>query len=166
MTVCRAAHAAAAHWTEAAVLCAEQLESQDAGRPGGGLGFIYTTDSFADALPEITKHLQTATGVESWVGTVGFGICAMGRDYFDQPAVSVLIADLPRESFRVIGMLHDAVAAAGTAAPGDDPSFGIIHADPRNSDVAARTIANLVSSATSPLDRYASDQPGALSDSF
>ena len=137
MTVCRAAHASAPHWTEAAVLCAEQLDDQDAGRPGGGLGFIYATDSFADALPEITEHLRKATGVESWVGTVGFGICASGRDYFDQPAISVLIADLPRESFRVIEMVHDAGAGSAGFTAGNDPSFGVVHADPRNADLAS-----------------------------
>jgi small ligand-binding sensory domain FIST len=136
MTVCRAAHAAAPHWTEAAVLCAERLEDQDTGRPGGGLGFVYATDHFSEHMTQITDHFREATGVESWIGTVGFGICAAGHDYFDEPAISVLIADLPRESFRVIDMVRDVHAEADALVTGDDPSFGVVHADPRHPDIA------------------------------
>ncbi len=132
MTECRSAHAAAPHWTEAVVLCLERLEDNP---PSGGLGFIYVTDGFANNLPEIADYLRSNTGIRNWVGTVGFGICAQGRNYFDEPALSILVADLPDHAFRVLDSLRDPetdLAGGEGSDAGSDPSFGVIHADPRN----------------------------------
>ena len=57
---------------------------------GATLGFVYATDAFADDYADIVEFLRRRTGIAHWVGTVGLGICASGREYLDEPAMAVL----------------------------------------------------------------------------
>lgn len=127
----RCAHAAASDWEVAARRCLQQLE----GAPAEGLGFVYVTEPFAPALADIHAYLRTRTGIESWVGTVGIGICAPGREYFDEPALSLLAAPLPAGSFRLIAAHEDQAAPLSAHdrawAERHSAHFAIVHADPR-----------------------------------
>lgn len=71
-------HAASTDWQQALASCLEQLGEVPA---EANLGFVYVTDSFAEALPFIHDRLCQATGVEHWTGTVGIGICATATEY-------------------------------------------------------------------------------------
>ncbi|MCZ6719933.1 MAG: FIST C-terminal domain-containing protein [Proteobacteria bacterium] len=126
------AHAGASHWEEAA---SSVLAGLGGSRPENGLGFVYTTDAYADALPAIHDYLREGTGVDHWLGTVGLGICASGREYFDEGAMAVMIADLPAGSYRLIepGMTDAESFSArhGDWARRNDAHFAVIHGDPR-----------------------------------
>ena len=37
----------------------------------------------------------------AWAGSVGVGVLASGVEYFDEPALVLMLASLPREQFRV-----------------------------------------------------------------
>jgi len=130
----RIGHAAAADWQAAAQVCLAQL---DASGSGGNLGFLYVTDFFADALPEIHRLFVEVTGVAHWVGTVGIGICATGVEYLDEPAIVAMIGDFPPGSFRVFGavsgaeQIQSAELQCGDAAPG----IAVVHADPLAGDI-------------------------------
>ena len=91
----RAAHAAAQNWLEAGNKCLAQLGDIP---PQANLGFLYTTDEFTADLPNILNFFKQRSGIEHWVGTVGMGICSAGQEYYDTPAVSVLIAEFPAKS--------------------------------------------------------------------
>jgi len=41
---------------------------------------------------------QRLPGV-AWVGTVGVGVAASGVEYIDEPALVLMVAPMPRESF-------------------------------------------------------------------
>jgi small ligand-binding sensory domain FIST len=134
-----AAHAEGDGWAAAAKACADQLEKLP---PGANLGFLYVTDALAGDLGSILTFLRERTRIEDWVGSVGLGVCATGRDYFDAPALSVLVAALPADGFRVFAP-GSASAAALAAAPDPwfsrvRPMFGVVHGDPRDAAIAER----------------------------
>ena len=128
----RAGHAGGGDWEEIAESCIEQLGSCD----GATLGFVYVTDLLADSLDRILARLKEATGISDWVGTIGFGVCVAGKEYFNNPAMAVLAATVPADSYRIL----PTVARPGEPLPGDlgewaarrRPLLGIVHGDPRN----------------------------------
>jgi small ligand-binding sensory domain FIST len=133
MPTFRHGYSADADWRRAAHVCLEQL-----GSGGGTLGFLYATDYFAADLGLILEEMKEATGVPHWVGTVGMGVLATGRELVDEPALVAMIGDLDRNAFRVFGTVRATEQIAGTAlrCPGGESNFAVVHADPTNADVA------------------------------
>jgi small ligand-binding sensory domain FIST len=112
-------HAAAPSWRECVSACAARL-----GRPGRGLGFVYFTDSLVGHAEEILQELETRTGVEDWIGSVGVGVLATGAEYQEEPAMAAMIADI------------DAFQVFSGRAPLKGGHFAVVHADPAAPDVA------------------------------
>ncbi len=129
----RCAHAGAEDWREAVKSCLAQL-----GRGPASLGFLYVTDHLAGSLGEILALFRSQTGVPHWVGTVGIGVCASGREYLDEPALAAMVCDFEPDSFRVFsGIAGAADIEKITLKCGDAaPNFAIVHADPYNRDIA------------------------------
>jgi small ligand-binding sensory domain FIST len=132
----RAAHAAGADWREAVEACLAELNNATPPAGTDPLGFLYLTDVIADHASGVLDRLRDATGVGDWIGVTGMAILgnsARGAgEYFDQPAVSVLIADLPRDSFRVFpGRGDDAAGAGSEWFEAQRPNVAVVHADPR-----------------------------------
>ena len=104
--------------------------------PQNGLGMLYVTDAIGDQLPAALDRLKRATGIDEWVGSVGIGICATGREYFDEPAAAVMIADLDQTSYRVFETIRDDLGEFshdnGAWIARAPARFAIVHADPRN----------------------------------
>lgn len=127
-----AAHAAGA-WRRAVKRCLDQLGVASA---GANFGFVYVTDGLAGDLSSILASLRKTTGIEQWVGTIGVGVCATGVEYFDEPALAIMVASLPPGSFHVFPTIAtDAQAFRHAHHEWLDrvrPCFGIVHGDPRN----------------------------------
>ncbi len=134
MPTFRHASSANADWRRATEACLGQL-----GPAGGTLGFLYATDYFAADLGLILEHLKEATGVPHWVGTVGMGVLATGREFVDEPALAVMICDLDRSAFRVFGSIRsaDEITKSVLRCAGGESNFAVVHADPTNAEVAA-----------------------------
>jgi small ligand-binding sensory domain FIST len=140
MTRFRAGHAAGADWREAVDACLKDLVRATGDAPAqpqrtNPLGFLYLTDVIADQAAGILDVLRRETGVEHWIGATGMGILgasAQGSgEYYDRPAVSALIADLPDDSFRVFpGRGDDAAGAGSEWFEAQRPNVAIVHADP------------------------------------
>lgn len=132
------AHAAGADWETMTRDCLHRLGTLPA---GANIGFVYVTDTVGDDLESVTGRLRAATGIEHWVGTLGFGICVPGREYFDEPAIAVMAGVLPEDSFRIL----PTVAKPGQKLPKQvadwiarrHPMLGVVHADPRNAYLSA-----------------------------
>ena len=92
-----------AEWGRLALDCVTQL-GPAADR--AELGFLYVTDALAAHLPNIVALLRQSTGVKTWAGSVGVGIAASGAEYFDCPAMAVLVASLPNDAWRLIPNLE------------------------------------------------------------
>ena len=137
----RLAHAAAPDWGRAAKSCLDQLAVTEGGETPGTLGFVYATDRLAGDMGSILAFLRETTRVPHWVGTVGMGIVATGREYFDEPALAVMLARLPERTFRVFPAIAGDLASFRAAmAPWMDaaqPAFGVVHADPENANAPA-----------------------------
>jgi small ligand-binding sensory domain FIST len=152
----RSAHATGS-WHQAAKSCVSQL---GAVRSAANLGFVYVTDGLSEELSSILTFLRERTGIADWVGTVGVGVCATGAEYFDEPALAVMTAALPADSYRVFPAVS-ADTGAFRRENGDwiesaKPTLGLVHGDPRNPriaalvcDVAESTSAFLVGGLTS-----------------
>ena len=98
-------HATHPQWAMATGLVIAQLRAQldqpdYADQPT--LGLVYLTDHYAAHAQEILTQLQAELpGVSDWSGTVGVGVCAPGVEYFDEPALSVMLLDLAAQDYRV-----------------------------------------------------------------
>lgn len=128
-------HASGADWRGAASAALGNLS------PGGGdnLGFVYVTHELGNNLKDVLDLLKSETDIENWVGTVGIGICAAGRDYFGEPATAILTGEFREGSFGIF----DTERAENEIA-GDSPAklneiggshFGIVHGDPVGTDI-------------------------------
>jgi small ligand-binding sensory domain FIST len=129
----RYAHAGGQDWHEVAHSCASQLEGAK-----GNLGFLYATDRVADHLTEILALCRKTTGVAHWVGTVGLGVCATGKEYFDEPAAAVMVGDFEPGSFKVFSGItsEDDVRRLELKCGGAQAVFALVHADPHTAQVA------------------------------
>ena len=95
----RSAHADNKDWEAAVQSCANQI----AGNKEANFGFVYMTEPLAPHLDRILHALRLSTGIESWVGSVGMGICTITQsfcgEFFNESAISIMTAQLPAESF-------------------------------------------------------------------
>lgn len=130
--VFRFAHAAGADWQAVAHTCLTQLAG-----PPASLGFLYVTDLLADHVGDILEFFRQRTGAAHWVGTVGLGICASGREYLDEPAMAIMLGEFSPDAFKVFSGLRSAddLERKRFTCGGRPANFAIVHADPRNSEV-------------------------------
>lgn len=93
------------------------------------VAFIYATDTFAIELSRLLDELKIKTNIQNWIGSIGKGICSNSREIYDQAAVTILLADIPADSFTVFnGMENAPLLSKETFAL----NFALIHGDPRN----------------------------------
>jgi small ligand-binding sensory domain FIST len=98
-------HATHPQWQMAAGLVLAQLRAQMT-LPGYAanptLGLLYVTDHYAGAAQEILDHLGAELPtVTDWSGTVGVGIASSNVEYFDEPALAVMLCAVPSDRYRV-----------------------------------------------------------------
>ena len=125
-------HAGSADWRAAAREVARQIGERD----DDALGFVYVTDHLAPHLGDIATFLAGATGVLSWCGTIGIGVCATGREYFDEPAIVAMTCTPPGATIEPFGSADDAIAAYRARGAGVQGSFSVVHGDPRRAALA------------------------------
>lgn len=132
------AHAHATHpdWRMAVALAAAQIEAQRADPAGlhigqPTLGWVYFSDHYAPQAKALLADLQQRWPGVAWVGASGIGVAANGVEYFDEPALALMLSDLPREQFCVFsGARPLSQAPAGFVA-----NTAQIHADGRTADL-------------------------------
>lgn len=128
------AHATHPDWRMALSLATAQLEAQRA-QPDHidtpTLGWVYLTDHFAAAAEHALEALREQWPGVAWVGSVGVGIAANGVEYFDEPALALMLGDIAPEHFRVFSGVRPLSGQAGFAA-----ATAQVHADPSGHDVS------------------------------
>ena len=130
-------HATHPQWRMAAGLALAQLRAhmalpEYAAAPR--LGLLYITDHYSADAQELLQFMrEELPGVTDWVGTVGVGIAANQVEYFDEPALSVMLCDIDPARYRVfsgVAPLHKQDAQGFVA------QTALVHADANTPDVA------------------------------
>jgi small ligand-binding sensory domain FIST len=126
------AHATHPQWPMAAGLVLAQLRAQMA-LPGYAntptLGLLYITDHYANQAQDLLDCLSAELPwVTDWSGTVGVGIATNNAEYFDEPALAVMLLDLSSNDYRVFS----GIAPLGL---GFEAHTALVHADGSTPDV-------------------------------
>ncbi len=120
-------HATHPDWRMAVSLAAAQVDAQHARQEPGGagpltLGFAYFTDAYAPHARPLLAELKRRWPGVAWVGSVGVGVSASGVEYFDEPALVLMLAALPGGRFEVFSGAHPLSRIEAFSA--------LVHADP------------------------------------
>ena len=127
-------------WKIAVETCVKQIS----GTLPANLGFIYVTEPFSIHLTENLHTLRALTNIDYWVGSVGMGICAISEsqsgEYFEEPAIALLTAILPDNSFRLFSSSGTLEKEKILFDPSDNQfpeglSFILSHADSANPQI-------------------------------
>lgn len=126
-------HAAHPDWRAALALAGAQIDVQQRQRAAAGevaepaLGLVYFSDRYAPHAQALYDALHARWPGVSWAGTVGVGVAASGVEYFDEPALALMLAALPAGRFRVFsGARPLAQIEAATM---------LVHADAHSADL-------------------------------
>ncbi len=125
-------HATHPQWRMAAGLVLAQLRAQmalNAYANAPTLALLYITDHYVPQAQEILDFLSAELPeITDWSGTVGVGIASNNVEYFDEPALAVMLCDLPVDQYRVFS----GVAPLGL---GFEAHTALIHADANTHDL-------------------------------
>ena len=124
------AHASHPQWPMALAMASAQLDAQRHDPACGGeptLGWIYLTDHYAADAEALLEALKQRWPGVAWIGCVGIGVCGNGAEYFDEPALALMLAELPRDRFRI----WSGVQSLGTFPA----AVAQVHADPDTADL-------------------------------
>jgi small ligand-binding sensory domain FIST len=96
------------------------------------LALLYITDHFASQAQDILDHLSAELPeVTDWSGTVGIGIATNNAEYFDEPALAVMLCAMPSAQYRVFSGVAPLPPANRFKA-----HTALVHADANTPDVA------------------------------
>jgi small ligand-binding sensory domain FIST len=134
-------------------ICASLIAKLGPIPDNANIGFIYATDSSGPLLNEVLEGLKTATGITHWTGTIGLGMSVTGQEYYDGPAVAVMLASFPEANFRMIDPqaidVSNFMESNSSWLADNDHYFGVLHADPTN-DRTSALIAALADAVPNP----------------
>ena len=125
-------HATHPQWRMAAGLVLAQVRAQMAlpnYARNATLALLYITDHYASEAQNILEHLrEELPEVTDWSGTVGVGIAANNVEYFDEPALTLMLCELPPDQYRVFS----GVAPLGMSF---EAHTALVHADGNTPDL-------------------------------
>lgn len=120
----------------AAELVLAQLRAQLVSIPDAevpSLALIYITDHYAPYAEDILACMQEALPtVTDWSGTVGVGVASTNAEYFDEPALAVMLCDIPSDQYRVFS----GVAPLSMGAGSFNAHTALVQVDAATPDVA------------------------------
>ncbi len=125
-------HATHPDWRMALAMAGAQIDAQqalaDSSEAGPTtLGFVYLTDHYAPHARALLAGLRERWPGMAWVGSVGIGVAASGVEYFDEPALVLMLAALPSGRFEVF--------SGARPLSRIEPFTALVHADPSTPDL-------------------------------
>ncbi len=118
------------HDTAAEVIadCLAQLEAVN---NQFNFAFIYATDAMSTDYSELLQQCKKQTGIEHWIGSLGAGIVAPQKEYYDVPAVSIMLAKFESDEFTMLPLIQNVKDLSSVKWPKEFfTNFGIVHGDP------------------------------------
>jgi small ligand-binding sensory domain FIST len=115
-----------------------QLASQGAMSMDATLGWCYLSDDLAHGVDVILAGLRQRLPHVAWVGAIGAGVLATGVEYIDEPALVVMLSNLPTADFRVFHGRTPLPAARPFERPpgGWHSHTALMHADAQTPDLS------------------------------
>ncbi|ANH69485.1 FIST N-terminal domain-containing protein [Mitsuaria sp. 7] len=89
----------------ALALVGAQLEGQRAGMTPT-LGFLYLTHPYVPQAQALLDEVRERWPGCGWVGASALAVSASGVEYFDEPALVVMLCDLPSDQWRIFSGLR------------------------------------------------------------
>lgn len=130
-------HATHPQWQMAAGLVLAQLRALmalPAYANAPTLGLLYITDHYAAQAQDILDFVGAELPeITDWAGTVGIGIASNNVEYFDEPALAVMLCELPSDQYRVFSGVSPLPAAGASHF---QAHTALVHADASTPDVA------------------------------
>ena len=127
------AHSAGRSGNELLNDCVKQLGDIP---PEATFGFLYLSDHLSEQVDFLLNQLKHLTNITNWVGSLGMGIIATQTEYYDQPAMAIMIADFNEADFYMLpNFTEDTAPLSGKLASwckANDFNVGLVHADPEN----------------------------------
>lgn len=125
-------HATHPEWKGALKLAAAQIDGQrsaiGAVSQEASLGLVYFTDHYAPHAQALYDALHARWPGVAWAGTVGIGVCASGVEYFDEPALVLMLSTVPSGRFRVFSGARPLAQI--------EPATALVHADASTHELA------------------------------
>ena len=125
-------HATHPQWPMAAGLVLAQLRAQMALHGYANsptLALLYINDHYAASAQDILEHLSAELPeITDWSGTVGIGIASNNVEYFDEPALAVMLCELPSDQYRVF-------SGVAPLSLGFEAHSALVHADGSTPDL-------------------------------
>jgi small ligand-binding sensory domain FIST len=135
----RYAHASHPDWsvaTEECLLLLQQFAGDERYVRNANLGFLYLTDALVEHAEQILAMLKTRTGIANWVGASGVGVCATGVEFYEEPALAVMLGSFAPGTFNVFsGAQRPPTLGTRTDAGADAAFTALVHADPQTIDL-------------------------------
>ena len=133
-------------WRDTSRKVLETLEGARTEGDGFNFGFLYISDMLAEDAQSIVNLFRSVLNIENWVGSVGIGVCGVGEDLIDLPAISVMIGNFEAGQFCFFPK-PDNTAPEGSA-PHDleawlktnDPMLAMVHGNPLAEEDPAYTL--------------------------
>lgn len=111
----------------ALALAAAQLEAQAGAAAQPTLGLIYITDHYAAQAEAVLSELRLRWPGVDWAGCVGVGVAVSGVEYFDEPALVLMLSELPRDAYVLFNGERPLPAGVAQAA--------LVHGDGGEADI-------------------------------
>lgn len=125
---------ATAHAADGSTLVRRCLDQLTPAPTAASLGFIYATDQLCADLGEMVEELRRRLPGVQWVGSVGVGICSTAREFYDEPALAIMIGQFPEQSFQLLPRIDLANLGIDTSLAGwhaaGELRFSLLHGDP------------------------------------
>ena len=88
----------------------------------------------SDYLKTIVDDLKESTGIQNWVGSLGMGIIASDHEYYDEPALAIMLADFNESEYRLLPNFTRNLDAFDNQlndwCQQHDFHIGLVHGDP------------------------------------
>jgi len=130
----RVGHATDPDWEAATRQALAQAQETDDGRglcAEANLGIVYASTAYGPVFDHVLELLRERTGIEQWVGAIGHGVCANAIEYPDEPALALMLAELPADGFTVYsGLSRVRDALRPLPGSGAISHTALVHADP------------------------------------
>lgn len=121
-------HATHPDWRMALALAAAQVDAEQSRRSTvPTLGLVYFTDAYAPHAQALYDELKQRWPTLAWAGCVGVGVAASGVEYFDEPALVLMLCALPPAQFEVFSGARPLARIT--------PYTALVHADAATPDI-------------------------------